>query len=170
MLAASLLYDVYEIRNDSPFRSFALLTDVDPGFRSEGLLSMRVDLSNQRYRQLEARIGFYDEVLERVSGLPGIDSAGMITFLPMRFGGGSTGVTAEEGASSEDGEPVYPVFRIVSPGYLETMGIPVRGRAFDNHDRMGALPVAVVNEAFARARTPSASESRTAAVIQGPHG
>ena len=73
-----------------------------------------------------ARPVFYEQVRERVEALPGVRSAGFVTFVPMTFQGGSTSMVAEgqEDVARED--RIYPVFRVVGPGYYETLRIPVR--------------------------------------------
>ncbi|MGD8816624.1 MAG: ADOP family duplicated permease [Acidobacteriota bacterium] len=131
-------------------RSFVALNTVEPGFDAQQLLSVRFDFSGQRYVEYDGRMAFYDQLLERLQATPGVESAGMITMLPMTFTGGSTSVSAEGDVRSADDDPIYPLFRIVSPGYLRTMQIPLRGRDFRATDRADSEPVAIVNQAFAR--------------------
>jgi len=131
-------------------RSFVALNTVEPGFDARQLLSVRFDFSGQRYAEYDERMAFYDQLLERLQSTAGVESAGMITVLPMTFTGGSTSVSAEGDLRPTDDDPIYPLFRIVSPGYLRTMQIALRGRDFRATDRAGGEPVAIVNEAFAR--------------------
>ena len=66
-------------------RSFQRLRQVDPGFKPDNLLTMRMVLPYPKYAKPEARRAFYDDLLQRVNELPGVESAGMITFLPLSF-------------------------------------------------------------------------------------
>jgi putative ABC transport system permease protein len=73
----------------------------------------------------------------------------MITVLPMTFSGGQTLVTPEGWEMPAGEQMIYPLLRIVSPSYLRTMRIPLRGRDFTSADREGSAPVAIINRAFA---------------------
>jgi putative ABC transport system permease protein len=86
----------------------------------------------------------------------------------MTFSGGSTSVTVEGAAQDGDDEPVFPVFRIVSPGYLETMGVAVRGRGLTGADRAGSEPVVVVNEALAHRYWPGGDALGKRLKLGGP--
>ncbi len=118
--------------------------------RAETLLSLRTELPGSRYSEHTRRTTFYDAVLQRVRALPGVVSAAYTTSTPLVWKGGTSGFYPENQpinrALSYDAN-----FRQVSPDYFRTVGIAVRrGRAFDEHDGPGSLPVAVVNEAMAR--------------------
>ncbi len=128
-------------------QTFLRLRAVDPGFRGEGVLTLRTDLPVPRYADHARRLGFYTQVLERVRALPGVTRAGFTSFLPLAFGGAANVVMAEN-------QPEPPVqaanFRLVTSGYLESMGATLaRGRYLTDADE-GGEPVAVINEAMAR--------------------
>jgi predicted permease len=120
------------------------------GFNPERAVSISFDLSMQGYSAQRAR-AFRDRVLENVSALPGIESAGLSDFMPLRVGMNGSVVSVA-------GKPLPPVSKMkqaviyrISPGYLKAAGTRLRaGRDFDAHDRPGSPPVALVNETFTR--------------------
>ncbi|HXV61145.1 MAG TPA: ABC transporter permease, partial [Vicinamibacteria bacterium] len=132
-------------------KSFYRLLDVDPGFRKDGLVTMDFRLPFPEFREIAKRTSFFDAVLSRLDVIPGVEGVAVITDLP--FGGGAVphNLTIEGRAFAEGAEPeIY--YRGISPDYFEVMGIRLlQGRAFSDEDREGALPVAIVNEAFAKA-------------------
>ena len=138
-------------------RSFAKITGVDPGFNPEGVLAFRVALPQTSYPQPHNRIAFYDRLLERLRSSPGIQSAGMTQTIPMR-GSYSLSFTIEGRPPANVGEDPSANYRVVSPQYFSTLGIPLRqGRLIEERDRDSAPMVAVVDEAFARRYFPGTS-------------
>ena len=132
-------------------KSFWNLLHVSPGFRTEHVLTARVTLPASRYPDVERIAAFQSDVLERVRNLPGIQSAGLTAYLPL------SGITNSWSFVIE-GRPPLPVgtsnvadYRPVSPGYFETIGIPlVRGRGFTSADSESAPRVVVINESMRR--------------------
>lgn len=126
--------------------TFVKLQRVEPGFDSRNVLSFKVRLSGERYATAARTSEFHRRVLERLRGLPGVESAAVTSNLPMdqqfRMPTWIAGQT----------EPVGSIqFRAVSADYFRVLRIGLeRGRGFSDEDRAGAEPVAVVNEAFAR--------------------
>ena len=132
--------------------SFSRLRGLDPGFRMDGILTVRTNLPRDRYKEPARRTAYADQVLERVRHLPGVISAGFTSALPLVWKGGSSGFWPE-GRTPEpgDGRPYDANNRVVSPGYMETMAYHLRaGRFFDSRDGDGALPVALINQTMAR--------------------
>jgi predicted permease len=132
-------------------RSFAQLRRVDPGFRSEGTLAFRIALPESAYPDDEERIAFYDRLFSRIAALPGVRSVGGVTGLPLT---GNNFTISFEVAGRP---PVPPAeqpsmqTRIASPGYFETMGIPLRrGRRIEARDGATAAQVVVLSEAAVR--------------------
>jgi predicted permease len=131
-------------------RSFHRLRQVDPGFRTDNQLTMRMVLPFQKYAKPEQRRAFYDELLRRVNELPGVESAGINTFLPLSFSGMNFAFTIEGRSYPGDMELPLAAYRVVSPDYFRTMGIPLqRGRFFDSRDSAEAPPVIIVNRRLA---------------------
>lgn len=131
-------------------QSFYRLSRESPGFRSEEVLTMRVELSRTRYEEPHQRVAFYREVLDRIERLPGVVSAGFVTMLPLTFQGGSTSFEIE-GRGEPSGEESVAVFRSVTPDYFRVLGVPVvRGRVFDRRDPADSPRTAVINESFFR--------------------
>lgn len=140
-------------------RSFAALQAVDPGFRTENVLSFRVSAGSARYPEPVHVRQFQAALLERLEALAGVESAtGISTLFLSRLP--NMGAVAIEGIAppSED-EPVTAVTSdFVHPAFFETMHIPiVRGRGFEPGDIAGATPVVIVNETFVRRFLPDAN-------------
>jgi predicted permease len=119
---------------------------VDPGFDIRNVLTFSYDLALQGYappRDAE----FNRELLERVRATPGVQSAALAAPLPL-----SGGMFGDELRAESTGLRNLPVgFSRVSPGYFETIGLPlVRGRDFSTFDALGKPHVAIVNETLAR--------------------
>jgi putative ABC transport system permease protein len=132
-------------------RTFQRLRQVETGFQASNLLTMRTVLPPSKYPSPDHRRAFYNDVLRRVQELPGVEAAGVISFLPLSFKGISFSFTVEgRSASSSDLDLPMAVYRVISPDYFRTMGIPtLRGRAFENNDTADRAPVVVVNRSLA---------------------
>jgi putative ABC transport system permease protein len=137
-------------------RSFQRLRKVDPGFRTDNLLTMRMVLPFPRYSKPQVRRAFYDGVLERVRALPGVESAGMISFLPLSMSGINFSFSLEGRPAPTDMNLPMALYRVVSPDYFQTMGISLqRGRSFDAHDTADATAVVMINRRLADEFWPS---------------
>jgi putative ABC transport system permease protein len=130
--------------------SFGKLRGLNPGFQADHLLTMRLDVSRNRYDKFPQRTQFFQNVLERVRALPGVKAAGFTSALPLTWKGGTNSFLQENVARRPD--VTYDANdRVVSPGYFEAMKIPLRrGRLFDERDGPQAMPVAIINETMAR--------------------
>jgi putative ABC transport system permease protein len=130
-------------------RSFIAVLNTDPGFRTDGLLTMQISLP-PKYNTAEKHLGFYRRLLDRLEAVPGVVSVGGTTRLPLGGANSSTQV-AVEGRVPPEGQWPEADFRRAVHHYFETMDIPLRrGRVFTDADRAGAPPVAVINETFAK--------------------
>jgi putative ABC transport system permease protein len=137
-------------------KSLWALIHVTPGFHSDRVLTARLSLPKSRYPD-NHRIGALEgELLERLRGSPGVQSAGFATYVPLSgLDNGSSFVI--------EGRPPMPVgtynmsqYRPVSPGYFETIGIPVlRGRSFTVADTKESAWVVMINDSMAREYWPS---------------
>ena len=132
-------------------KSFLALSHVAPGFRSEGVLTARLSLPRARYPD-NRRIGAFErELLDTLKSKPGVQSAGLATYLPLSG-------TDNGWAFFIEGRPPLPIgvynmakYRPASAGYFETIGIPVlRGRSFTWADTADSPWVVIVNESMAR--------------------
>lgn len=132
-------------------KSFRMLQEVNPGFQAESILTTGLSINFDAYRDQPRRIQFYQEGLERLSNLPGVESVGATSHLP--FGGRmvQTYFNFIGGKAVANSDSPLADFRVVSPSFFETMRIPLKyGRAFTERDRIGTPMVYLVNEAFAR--------------------
>jgi putative ABC transport system permease protein len=133
------------------------LQNLDLGFRTANVVRLRTELPQSKYDTYEKRSQFYDEVLDRVKGLPGVISAGYSTSVPLDWKGGTSGYQWE-GKPPQPGEMLDANHRQVTTDYLQTLGIQlVEGRYFDGTESPNSMPVAIVNEAMARSYSADTS-------------
>ena len=132
-------------------RTFQELVAVDPGFRSERLLTLRFQLRGERYDAEESRVAASDRILERMRALPGVEAAGLTISLPLAGSNwGSVFIVGDQPVPPRADLP-SAAFNPVSPGYFETVGMRLlRGRPFESGDRPDSQHVAVINETMAR--------------------
>jgi putative ABC transport system permease protein len=136
-------------------RSFLRLNQVDMGIDPRNLLTLRAILPDAKYPDIEKKRAFFDQALQRLEALPGVESVGAISGLPVSFLGGGATFQIEGRAEPNNVTPMT-TYRIVSPDYFRTMKIQlVAGRVFNAQDREGAEPVAVISEALALASWPN---------------
>jgi putative ABC transport system permease protein len=139
-------------------RTLSAVDGVDRGYRASGVLTMMVDPISDRYPTAADLLRFYEDVETEVSALPGVDRVAWATTLPL--GGSSFGdaFVAVDGLPVTEGERRRTSdYQIVSNGYFGAVDLPlVAGRGFDARDTAGAVPVAIVNEAFVRHHFPAA--------------
>ncbi len=131
-------------------QSFARLGRVQPGVRTERLLTARIGLPEVAYPKNENVIAFYDQFLPRLQSIPGVESASAILPLPLSGSNMTTSFDNLDHPLPEGQRPAAPV-RMIGTDYFKTMGIPVRqGRVFDERDQYTSAPVVIVNERFAQ--------------------
>lgn len=132
-------------------RTFQLLHDVKPGFEAHGVLTMNAAVSQTQFPEPGQQSLFFEQVLDRVRSLPGVEAAGVIDDIPLNDSGSHQPVAIE-------GRPVLPMseqpevdVRSISPGYLESMHVPVlRGRDFTESDVTGRPAVVLISESMAK--------------------
>jgi putative ABC transport system permease protein len=140
-------------------KSFARMLAVDPGFDTANLLTMNVILPRDTYSESRRMAAYYREVLDRVGATPGVRGASSVDVLPLR-GGNTVHILAEGKPEPPPGQELEANTRTVSPGYFDTMGIPMRGgRDFANSDDMDAPFVVALNTTLARRLFPELAES-----------
>ena len=133
-------------------RSLWELRKVQPGFDPHNVLTMTVPLPANRYSSPAGQINFFQDVLAHIRALPGIDSAGVIDSLPLSSDGGSHQPFSIEGRPVQQmsDQPEVDV-RLISPGYLRAMHIPVlRGRNLTDADATGRPGAALISDSLAR--------------------
>jgi len=132
-------------------RSFAKLYSVDRGFRTDHLLTMDLSLPSSRYPAGTVKPAqFYRDLMSRVSALPGVDSAGAVSILPLGTNFDTAG-TEPEGLAHGPGEMPYPERYVVSPGYFSAMELRlVKGRFLSESDTDSSPLVALVSQTAAR--------------------
>ena len=134
-------------------RSFNRLLHTDPGFNPGKLLTARIALPDNRYSEAAGQ-RFFQELLARISVLPGVQSAAAVANVPLGDGG-QTGDFQVEGRSSEPGKGPFAEKHFITPGYFQTMQIPLlRGRYYAETDRQGSPKVVIVNDYAARQLWP----------------
>ena len=131
--------------------SFLRVRNVDPGFRSDNLLTMKIVMPDSKYLDRPRRIAFYNDLLQRVQSLAGVRSAAITTNLPLYRQGNSISVRIEGRPEPPPGQELIVVTRMISPGYFDTMTIPLlSGRNLSDQDTSTTPNVAVVSETMAR--------------------
>lgn len=132
--------------------SFMRLTGVDPGYDPRNVLSFGVYAYGQRYQKPEAELNLYRQVEDRLLAMPGVESVGMTSVLPMdSFDRRALHIQERPLANPADA-PSADTYS-VSTDYFRVMRIPLkRGRTFTGADRLGTVPVALISESCARAQ------------------
>ena len=138
-------------------RSLVGILNVPVGFQTESLVTARISLPRPNddnrapYLDSARRVAFYRETLGRITALPGVEHAAMSSQIPL--GGFNAPLVLDiDGLNQRDkgARPVMHSFQ-VSPSYFETMGVRIlRGRSFNDYDRAGSEPVAIISETAAR--------------------
>jgi putative ABC transport system permease protein len=122
--------------------SFLHLVAVNPGFTSSGVLIVPLDLPPSRYPEAHQRRAFYDRVIEAVATTAGVESAGVISHLPLGGADNWMAFRIEGRRAPAAGQEPYAPFRIASPNYFTALGIPLkRGRLFNAGDARLAIPI-----------------------------
>ncbi|MFI5006631.1 MAG: ADOP family duplicated permease [Solirubrobacterales bacterium] len=138
-------------------RSFAKLQQVDAGFRSENVLTMRLDLNWSRYTTTERRtdaqrvLTVVEPLWDRLRAMPGVVTTGTAWTFPLNSTWRNDGTFQVEGRANDAKPLPRAEFLGASPDYFDAIGVPLlRGRAFDDHDRGEAEGVALVSKGLAR--------------------
>lgn len=137
-------------------KSFAGLLRLDPGFRTENVITAGIALPRARYQEPIQRANFFEQLRARVSHLPGVMSAGMVNLLPMSGGNMIRSCLFEGRPKPAPEESVVAGYRTVTPGYFQTMGIPLlKGRRFTERDEANGERVVIIDETMARRFWPN---------------
>ncbi|MGI9627830.1 MAG: ABC transporter permease, partial [Longimicrobiales bacterium] len=140
------------------FRSFVALRSVDLGFAPEGLMTFRYALPSAEYDGHEVVLGFHRQLTERLATMPGAESVGLISGLPLTDSKSATPMEAVDDPYPSDQLAPLVETRQATPGYFETMGIEiVEGRALEWTDQANEFRAAIVSEALAKGFWPNQS-------------
>ena len=136
-------------------KSFRRWISVDPGFKAERVLTLGVSLPNARYGTPEQRVAFYDQLRHGIAALPGVEAVGGNVALPMTNNNWTASFRVEGFTPAPNANGPWGDFRLVTPGYFSTMGIPIlKGREFDETDVRDGRKVAIVDEVLAKKYWP----------------
>lgn len=137
-------------------RSLIQLQNTNPGFDSKNVLTMRIDLPREKYSAPEARVRFWDQFHRRVSGLPGVESVGLVTELPLSGQPNDMPYTVEGRAPGAPNEAFDNDFRRINEDYFRTLRIPLqRGRNFTPQEVRDGAKVMIISEALAAQTFPN---------------
>ena len=132
-------------------RSFAQLTRENPGFDSHGVLTVRLSLSTDSYPDRASVVRLVDKFLPRLTKIPGVESVGIVSLLPLGGGHSSINFTLPDRPPSKREDTPRANYRIVTPGYISAMRIPLlSGRDFAEEDDANRTAVALVSAPLAR--------------------
>ncbi|HKP86346.1 MAG TPA: ABC transporter permease [Blastocatellia bacterium] len=151
-------------------KSFARLLNINPGFNPENVLAINVSLSGSKYREREQVTAFYKQVLERISSVPGAKDSAAVAALPMAGGFGSRYFRIEGRPPTPPGQGNNANVNIITPGYFQTMNIPlIAGRDLDERDAGKSPEVTIINQEMARRYWPDEDPlGKRLAVGDGP--
>jgi predicted permease len=135
-------------------RSFIQILNVDPGFDPKDVLTARIGVSFDKLKH-DQHFLFYQQLLTRISALPGVQSASAGWPLPMSNNSATVSFNIAGRPVAQGDEPSESL-GVVMPGYFETMRIPlIVGRSFNEHDGLAGPPTIIINQAFAKKYFPA---------------
>jgi putative ABC transport system permease protein len=131
-------------------RSVLRIREVEPGLKPQNLLTAKITLPKERYGDADSAIRFYQQVLERVKNVPGVQTAAIISHLPVEETGYNGNISVTDKTYPPNESPVVE-YRAVSEDYFQTAGVPLlRGRLFSKQEGDDMQPVVVINDAMAK--------------------
>jgi predicted permease len=137
-------------------RTFLNLTNLDPGFRADHVLTATLSLPHITYKTNEQTAQFYDRLATALNSLPGVVSAGAGSDLPWTGYDENAGGFSIDGRKPPAGQEFHARYHMATPGYFSAMGIPLlEGRSFTEADKTGAPWVLVINRAMAMKYWPN---------------
>ena len=137
-------------------RSFGSLRVVNPGFDARNVLTARVTVPSRRYPDEAKRIAFFANLVARLSAIPGVESAGAVSYLPLAGTGAGTGFTIVGQPAPLPGQGPTADVSVCDDGYFRALRVPLlRGRVFSGREMREKSNVVVINDALARRYFPS---------------
>ena len=138
-------------------KSFMHLREVTPGFNADNVLTMRISVPPGKFQTGEPRLQFFQQAINQIHSLPGVQSVGMVLSLPL--GGDTFNVwrgVIPEGRPAVPEEDIDAAYLSASPEYFHTLQIPlIAGRIFDDRDTDNSQKVVIINEPMARKLWPN---------------
>jgi putative ABC transport system permease protein len=139
-------------------RSLVRMQRLDIGMRTDHVLSARVSLSGERYREEAASALFFSRLVERAAALPGVESAATIGTVFLTATPSSTNFSIEGRPDFRPEDAVEIPFDAITPDYFRVLQVPLlEGRFFDRRDAAESTPVVIINETMARMFWPGES-------------
>ncbi len=136
-------------------RSLLNLMRLDPGFRTEHVLTAKLSLPHERYKTPQSLLHFYGELPRNLQSLPGVESAGMGSDIPWTGYDDNIGGFTIEGKAPPPHQEFHARYHMATPGYFSALGIPLlRGRFFTDADKPDAPLVLIINHAMAERYWP----------------
>ena len=137
-------------------KSLYRLLSVDPGFRTARVLTMEIMLNSAAYQKDGAILNFWQQLLDRASAVPGVESAALGSAIPLSDNHSRSDISFEGMPAPKAGSYPHPDVHVISPAYMNVLGISLRGgRMFAETDRENAPPVAIINDSLARQFFPN---------------
>jgi putative ABC transport system permease protein len=138
-------------------RSFVRQLEIDPGFDGTGVLSFQLNLPGSVYQDPARQVALFERACERIGRIPGVSSAGAISWLPLAGLGSATSFEPLDRPRPRAGDQPVADVRVVTTDYFRTLRIPlIRGRLFDHRDRADAPKAVLIDQALARRFWPNA--------------
>jgi putative ABC transport system permease protein len=137
-------------------KSFVRLQQMDAGLRPDNVITLGINLPQAKYSTSQAIDNFYQQLIDRVSSLPGVQTAGIINLLPLQQWGTNGDIHIEGDPPYPPGQAPLAELRIVSPDYFRALSIPlIAGRFFNAQDQEHSERVVIINQALARRYIPN---------------
>jgi putative ABC transport system permease protein len=145
-------------------RTFVALNTVDRGYDAQRVITLRVALTDPRFAKTSEVERFVRSAVQRVTSLPGVVGAAAARTLPLESDWRTSVRIVDQPLDAAS--PVIVSYRIISPEYFSVLNVPVlRGRGLSDTDRLGATPVAIINEAMARRYWPTGDALRDRIIV-----
>ena len=136
-------------------RTFVQLRGQNLGFRADHIVTARISIPQAQYSRPDQVVSFYDSVLDRVRAIPGVESAGMVSYLPLTGHNFDNSFDIVGWPQRPPSDRTYALIRFIDPQYFRVLGIPLRnGRSVDEHDRPETSRSIVVSESMAKRYWP----------------
>jgi len=140
-------------------QSFWRLQSVDPGFQADNVLAVNVSPPQASYPEASDVTGFYRDLLPQLAALPGVITVGGVRTPPLSGSLPPNDIDIENFDPSEDGPPMNSDVQVVTPGYFQTLGVPLlEGRTFDDRDQLDGEIVAVIDEVLVKRFFPGGED------------